>query len=303
MSQTKPFRHALPVSETMFHEALYLTHAGWEIVKPGETYPQSDIPMFYFNWEDGRTLPEFCLAQVIDGTGEIQTRLYRGRLEAGNVFLFYPGEWHRHRPSPRTGWTLRWIHFNGDEPHRWLQERSFHLDRNLAIIECYVLFQAQFENLLESVHRSPSTNSANLSRQAIGLLAHILADKTEETAQGTTITSDKTVKAAVEHIWNFCHCDLNVADLARLVGTPRRTLDRRFLAETGHTVLQEIQLCRLRRATQLLIETNLPMKQIVHRAGFNSMEQMRISFLKNQGVSPGKVRLASKNGLLAEIIA
>ena len=106
MSLAKPFRHALPVSETLFHDALYLTHAGWERIKPGEPYPQRDAPFFYFEWKDGRTLPEFCLALVTGGEGEFQTRQHTGKLTANDAFLFRPGEWHRHRPSPKTGWTL-----------------------------------------------------------------------------------------------------------------------------------------------------------------------------------------------------
>ena len=69
MSLTKPFRHALPVNEALFHEALYLTHAGWERVGPGEPYPQTDTPYFYFEWKEGRTLPEFCLALIVTGSG------------------------------------------------------------------------------------------------------------------------------------------------------------------------------------------------------------------------------------------
>src|SRR3954471_2022512 len=108
MSLSKPFRHALPVNEALFHEALYLTHAGWERVAPGEPYPQSDTPYFYFEWKEGRTLPEFCLALVTAGSGEFEPRQHRQRLAAGNAFLIRPGEWHRHRPSAKTGWTLMW---------------------------------------------------------------------------------------------------------------------------------------------------------------------------------------------------
>ena len=48
MSLNQPFRHALPVNETLFQESLYVTHAGWEQVQPGAPYPQSDAPFFYF---------------------------------------------------------------------------------------------------------------------------------------------------------------------------------------------------------------------------------------------------------------
>lgn len=290
MSLAQTFRHALPVSESLFHEALYLTHAGWERVAPGEPYPQPDAPFFYFEWRDGRTLPEFCLALVVAGGGEFQTREHTRKLTANEAFLFRPGEWHRHRPSPKTGWTLMWIHFNGDEPLRWLREEVFNLRDNLAVIEHRKLFRAQFEHLLASVHQNPSTNSANFSRQAIGLLAHFLTDKPGGSMRGAVDVEDPIVKAAVEYIWNFSHDIVDVPAVARKVGIARRTLDRRFKAATGRSVLEEIQFCRVSRAAKLLQETTMPVKHIVHRAGFRSDEHLRLAFQKAFGKSPQAFR-------------
>ena len=286
MSLTQPFRHALPVDESLFHEALYLTHAGWEQVAPGESYPQADTPLFFFEWKDGRTLPEFCLAYLVDGRGEIQTRTHHDRIEAGEAFLFRPGEWHRHRPSPQTGWTLMWIHFNGDEPLRWLRESTFNLNNNLAIIENKHLFRAQFEYLLEVVHRKPSINSSNFSRQAIGLLSHFVLDPHSDPAGQKNKLQDEAVKVAIEYIWNYSHGIVDVPAVAAKVGIARRTLDRRFKAACGRSVLDEIQFCRVSRATRLLQETDMPVKHIVQRAGFRSDEHLRLAFQKAFGKSP-----------------
>jgi len=286
MSLSQPFRHALPVNESVFHEELYLTHAGWERIEPGAAYPLRDAPFFYFEWNEGRTLPEFCLALVVAGGGELETHDHRERLRAGQAFLFQPGEWHRHRPSRDTGWTLMWIHFNGDEPLRWLGEQSFQLHRNIPVIDNPALFQAQFEHLLASVHRQPSANTAHFSRQAIGLLAHFVRDTPGGMAAGTEAGGDEVVKAAVEFIWNFSHDTVDVPAVARKVGLARRTLDRRFKAATGRSVLEEIQFCRVSRAARLLRETAMPVKHIVHRAGFRSDEHLRLAFQRAYGQSP-----------------
>lgn len=290
MSLPQPFRHALPVDESLFHESLYLTHAGWEVIEPGAPYPEKDAPFFFFEWKDGRTLPEFCLALLVAGSGEFQTREHRTRISAGDGFLFPPGEWHRHRPSSQTGWTLMWIHFNGDEPLRWLRNNSFNLRRNVPMIENNELFQAQFEHLLASVHRNPSTNSANFSRQAIGLLSHCLTESRAGTVDGKEVVQDDVVRGAVEFIWNFSHDVVDVPMVARHVGVARRTLDRRFTAVTGRSVLEEIQFCRVTRAARLLQETDMPVKHIVHRAGFRSDEHLRLAFQNAFGKSPTAFR-------------
>ncbi len=290
MSPSKPFRHALPVNEALFHDSIYLTHAGWERVKPDAPYPQSDASFYYFDWKDGRTLPEFCLSLLLAGSGEFQTRSHRGQLRAGDTLLYFPGEWHRHRPSPKTGWTLMWIHFNGDEPLRWLREAAFNLRQNLPLIENRTLFRAQFEHLLACIHRNPSVNSANFSRQAIGLLSHFLVDQSGETVRGADTVEDEVVKIAVEYIWNYSHDIVDVPAVARKTGIARRTLDRRFKAATGRSVLEEIQYCRISRAAKLLQETAMPVKHIVHRAGFRSDEHLRLAFQKTFGKSPQAYR-------------
>ena len=290
MSLTQPFRHALPVDESLFHEALYLTHAGWERVASGEPYPQADTPLFFFDWQDGRTLPEFCLAYLVEGRGEIQTRAQHDHLQAGDAFLIRPGEWHRHRPSPQTGWTLMWIHFNGDEPLRWLREGAFDLKHNLPVIENKRLFRAQFEFLLEAVHRKPSINSSNFSRQAIGLLSHFVLDPHGDPAGENNEFQDEGIRAAIEYIWNYSHGIVDVPAVAARVGIARRTLDRRFKAATGRSVLDEIQFCRVSRASRLLTETDMPVKHIVQRAGFRSDEHLRLAFQKAFGKAPQAYR-------------
>ena len=190
-----------------------------------------------------------------------------------------------------------WIHFNGDEPLRWLRDDAFRLRHNRPLVENRELFRAQFEHLLASVHRNPSVNSANYSRQAVGLLAHFLTDTPGSSVPGANEVPDDVVKAAVEYIWNFSHDIVDVPAVARQVGVARRTLDRRFKAATGRSVLEEIQFCRVTRAARLLRETDMPVKHIVHRAGFRSDEHLRLAFQKTFGKSPRVYRKEIRTGL------
>jgi AraC-like DNA-binding protein len=286
MSLVKPFRHALPVNEALFNEAIYLTHAGWEQVRPGDRYPTIEAPIFYFEWREGRILPEFCLALNIAGGGDIETRGHRGRIQTGDAFLFRPGEWHRHRPSPKTGWTIMWIHFNGEQPLRWLHENAFDLKNNIPVIANQRLFRAQFEHLLGSIEQRQFMNSISHSLQAIGLISHFVLDTQDHPVNQKRKLQDQVVKTAIEYIWNFSHDIVDVPAVARHANIARRTLDRRFKAATGHSVLDEIQFCRVSRAARLLQETEMPIKHIVHRAGFRSDEHLRLAFQKNFGQSP-----------------
>ncbi len=109
-----PFRHALPVTNRLFNEPLYLTHAGWEGISPGQAYPLPETELYAFQYDVGRSLPEFTLCLITEGTGEVTTAADKKRvLTSGDSFFLVPGQWHRHRPLPDTGWTLCSISFNG----------------------------------------------------------------------------------------------------------------------------------------------------------------------------------------------
>ena len=97
-------------------------------------------------------------------------------------------------------------------------------------------------------------------------------------------------KKALEIIWSQSDRPLSVADIARQLPVTRRTLDRRFAEAIGHSVLEEINTCRLSRAKQLLKETDLPVKNVARLAGFSSAERMRVLFVERVGMSPTEYR-------------
>jgi transcriptional regulator GlxA family with amidase domain len=101
---------------------------------------------------------------------------------------------------------------------------------------------------------------------------------------------DPVVQKALEIIWAHSTPPLSVGDIARQLPVTRRTLDRRFVEATGHSVLEEMNACRLSRAKRLLIETDLPVKTIAHVAGFTSTERMRVIFVEREGMSPTDFR-------------
>ena len=289
-----PFSSVLPVPEWLFQEGVYATHAGWERIEPDAVYPQPRAPIYFFDWEEGRVLPEFCLSLCREGGGHLETEAGRQEIHAGEAYLFLPGEWHRHRPDPATGWVNLWLHFNGNLPHEWMRDGAFRLSGNKSDLLDRDLFQAQFERLLDTIGGNPQRNSAAISWQALGLLSHFVVDvRVAEQPEGRE--AGDIARRASEFIMNHTHTTIDVREVATHVGCGRRTLEARFKDSTGRTVLEEIQHCRVARAQSLLIETDMPLKQIVHRAGFQSREHMRLVFRKLLGVTPGSIRRSRPN--------
>ncbi|BCU78600.1 AraC family transcriptional regulator [Luteolibacter sp. LG18] len=288
--------HYLPIPDDLLHSGMYVTSVGRSVVAPGAPYPAHQHPsLYHFSWEQGRTLPEFSLLLVAKGSGLLETReIGRTRLKEGNVVLVFPGVWHRYRPDPETGWMEKWVHFNGKFAHTLMEQNLITPLRPVLEPADPEEVGRSLDRLLGLVDEAPTSNSLKLSLLAMGALGLALgsvpvsAPRSPRRQKGTA--GDPVVEAAIDYIWTRSHKVLSVPDVAAALGITRRTLERRMMATTGHSVLDEIIGCRFSRAERLLRETDLPVRTIVDLAGFGSTENFRQVFVKRVGMSPAAYR-------------
>lgn len=291
-SKAAAFHHYLPIDDALFHGALYVTSAGRGCVPAGQPYPPPGHPSLYqFAWNEGRVLPEFSLVYVTAGAGLVETgRGGAHPVPEGSAFLLAPGVWHRYRPNLATGWTERWVQFNGVLAHGLLDQGWFLETCPVIIPLSPALFVKQLDHLLDDVESHPAHNNLSWSLQVVGLLAHLLPTTPAALKPGQGRHADTVVSAALDCIWNHSHRVLGVLEVATYTGVNRRTLERRFQAALGHGILEEIVRCRCNRAERLLRETNLPIKRIVELAGFGSAENMRQVFQQRHRRAPADFR-------------
>lgn len=101
------------------------------------------------------------------------------------------------------------------------------------------------------------------------------------------MVEDLWVREALHYIRDHANTPIQVGDVERAVGLSRRTLEKRFKAVLGRSILQEIRLRRTELITRLLVETNIPIMQIARALGFSD-EAKNISryFQHEMGMSP-----------------
>ncbi|MBN2579091.1 MAG: helix-turn-helix domain-containing protein [Pirellulales bacterium] len=291
--------HYLPVGDLTMQCGLYVTSGGRVVIPPGKTYPPRGHPALYqFAWRRGRTLPEFAMLLISKGRGTFESpQTGEIPLESHSVFLLFPGVWHRYRPDPQTGWTERWICFNGEFCHRLLNLHVLTPEMPVWKIHSPEQLVQRFDRLLEKIGAHPSQNSVLLSLHAMALLSEAMELEEDDSFSfslegGFEIQSndDPLVSKAVEMIWTCSHRIFSVDQLTHQLQTARRTLDRRFREALGRTVLEEINRCRLTRAKRLLTETMLPMKTVAYLAGFTDAERMRVVFQNQEKTTPSAYR-------------
>ena len=105
---------------------------------------------------------------------------------------------------------------------------------------------------------------------------------------------DPVVDAALAVIHARAGDEIGVADIAKAIGAVRRTLERRFRAVTGGTVLEALRGARVARARGLLTATREPIPRIAVACGFRSASQFAVAFRELSGCTPGKWRRGEK---------
>jgi AraC family transcriptional regulator of adaptative response/methylated-DNA-[protein]-cysteine methyltransferase len=82
----------------------------------------------------------------------------------------------------------------------------------------------------------------------------------------------------------------SVEALAERMGIGARHLSRLFRRYVGASPLQTARTMRLRRAKRLLNDTDLPIAEIAHRAGFGSVRRFNAAFLELYKRPPSQLR-------------
>ena len=86
---------------------------------------------------------------------------------------------------------------------------------------------------------------------------------------------------------------ITLDDLAQVIGSTTRHLNRAFRASFSDTPMQYILALRMEKAIHMLIETRTPITQVAMDCGFSHAQHFSASFSKSVGCSPSEYRRRS----------
>lgn len=146
---------------------LTINTVGYQHIYPMQDYPPRNHLMSYlFSPGKGRVLDEYQLVYITRGKGCFSSESCpETEVQAGKMFMLFPGEWHNYHPNPETGWDEYWIGFKGTNidnqiGHGFFPQRTptFNVGVSDEIIHLYkqAIFIAQeqdtgFQQLLSGI--------------------------------------------------------------------------------------------------------------------------------------------------------
>ena len=98
------------------------------------------------------------------------------------------------------------------------------------------------------------------------------------------------IAAAVRHIRERACEGLHVSELLKKLPISRPVLERRFRKYLSRSPQAEIRRVQIARAKRLLVETDLPLKNIASMVGFAHAEYLSVVFKRETGITPGTYR-------------
>ena len=273
-----------------------VTGAGYQPVGPGGApIPDRQHPPGHaYSWKAGRVLGEHAVIYVTHGRGEFES-LPTGRLDLhpGDAAILFPGVWHRYRPQTDTGWGIYWVHFTGMIA-RTLEQRHLLMPPE-AVIRCGLddMIVEAFRGLLDAIR----TDSAGANPLAAAKTLEVLARVTTA-ARGTQTPSrlkqmERRARLLLEEQPGAMPV---IDDMIQGFAVSRAHFFRAFRRETGQTPYGYHLHLSIRRASDMLRNTDLPVKEIGAALGFHNPYHFSKLFKKKTGLSPRHYREQWRRG-------
>lgn len=288
MKSTSCYKY-FPVSPDDERWGLYITTCGHSIVAPNSPYPPEQHPDdYHFKWSKGRTMREFCLLYITQGSGFFESRSSgKKHVSEGSFMLLFPNEWHRYRPTKETGWTEYWVGFHGSYATSLVRDFMskaspiIHVGTSEDILENYL-------KLLELSKREPVGFQQIMAGHTAALLGHFY--QSQKGRNTVTKETDALIHKAKCRIMETLSEPFDPKSLATELNVSYSWLRRTFKHYTGLPLLQYQLQIRINKAKRLLTSSESPVYIIAEQCGFESCYYFSRLFKLKTGTTPTDYR-------------
>ncbi len=277
-----------PIDNFDLRWGLKVMDAGYTNIRPGDDYPARHHPAPYmFTWNTGRRLSNYQIVFIGRGEGVIETENGgTAEIKGGDVFVLFPGEWHRYRPKRDIGWTERWCGFSGAYAEQ-IMGAFFSVKSPVVRGADATAVRRRLRRIARLFKEGRTACVPLLVAETVGLLT----DTAPFAAQRNQSFSSAIGNACDELAARFDE-SIDLEDLSRRHGMSYPLFRKLFKAQTGFSPHAYVVEMRLNRAKAPLHETSLSVEDIALSVGFSSHAYFSAAFQKRLGLSPSSWRVS-----------
>ncbi|MFB6341101.1 helix-turn-helix domain-containing protein [Saccharicrinis sp. FJH2] len=289
MTEVNEYFKYLTISDEDRNWGVHLNVTGFAMINPGIVYPPSGHPSgYFFTWERGRVMDEYQINYITEGSGIIETRHGTFPIIPGTIIVIRPGEWHRYRPSKETGWKEHYVGFQGEYADHIFSNGFFHDSKPVIHIGFQDQILKSFYSIFDVVRDEKAGYQQVASGILIQLLGSIISCVKNKDFEGKDI--ERKIRKARLYFRDNLNKNIDVEELAAELNIGYSYFRRMFKKFTGISPVQYHLMLRLQRAKDLLVSTDMSVKEIALGLGFQSIFYFTRIFKKKMGVPPTDLR-------------
>jgi AraC-type DNA-binding domain-containing proteins len=273
---------------------LTVNTVGFQPIAPHTLYPSTEHPKnYYFNPGKGRILSEYQFVYISKGKGSFtSSSVRRTNISKGQVILLFPGQWHTYSPLKETGWNEYYIGFEGkiiDDivANGFISPENQVLD--VGVNEDLVNLFSTAIKVAKEDKRATQQYLAGIVFNILGTILSLAQNKNFESKE----SAQKIERAKIIMFENL-HKNLDIKGIATNLGISYSLFRKEFKEYTGYAPSQYFQELKIRKAKEMLAETNYSIKEIAYELNFSSYEYFLSFFKKRVGSTPLEYRSLGK---------
>jgi len=269
---------------------LTVNTVGFQPIAPHTLYPSTEHPKsYYFNPEKGRVLSEYQIVYISKGKGLFSSdSTKRTNVKKGQVILLFPGQWHTYRPLKESGWNEYYIGFEGIIIDNIATNAFITPDNQILNVGVNEDLVHLFSTAIRVAKEDKTGAQQYLAGIVVNILGTILSLAQNRNFESKE-SAQKIERAKVIMIENI-HKNIDIKGIAANLGISYSLFRKTFKEYTGYAPAQYMQELKLRKAKELLAETNNSVKEISYELNFSSYEYFLSFFKKRVGHTPLEYR-------------
>lgn len=263
------------VTKNPLIKGLYLTAIGY--------YPRAS----YHDRERRTGSAQHILIYCVDGKGYVQIGKYKYDLKPNSYFIIPKGVPHHYGTSNSDPWSIYWVHFSGDNASILYSRYTREADPEVQLVP----YDEQRIELFNLIFKMLENNYSvrNMELINIKLLEFLSSFIYNEELYPSYYTADH-ISSSIEFMKENLHRTYSIQELASRLNYSVSHYSDLFKKKTGCSPIHYFNQLKIQKSCQYLYFTDLSIKEICSKTGFEDPYYFSRMFKKLMGLSPSKYR-------------
>lgn len=262
-------------------------------------------------WSKGLSIHEtFEMVYIKSGEGLFEIGDQKVQVGSNDIVIIKPHQHHKLNVTADGGCDFIVLYFKFmNQAHHAMSETSLADFINFvsgresgAFIKLKVSQKNDIIGLLNRILKEKSSDQLGsdllnylMLMELFVLISRALKAEWENSIKNKSPKIKELMQSAIRFVHNNYEREISITDIAKYVFLSPSYFTRAFKEDTGVSPMQYLLNIRIKRACELLIETDMKVGDIAHSVGFSNQQRFNDMFKKQTKMTPMQYRNSSKN--------